>query len=82
MEKKELSNGVIAGIAIGVVFGLILIAVGIFFHRKKYFRRTHGNATLSESVPLGSKTNDTVVRQQPVAADDGIEVVHEVDTSR
>ena len=64
------------------MFGLVFIAVGIFLYRKKYFRRTPGNATLSEPVPLGSKTNDTVVRHDAVAADDGPEVVHEVDTSR
>ena len=64
------------------MFGLILIAVGIFFYRKKHFRRTPGNATIPESVLFGSKTNDTVVRHEAVAADDGHEVVHEVDTSR
>ena len=63
------------------MFGIILIAVVIFFYRK-YFRRTPGNGTFSESVPLGSKANDTVVRDQPVAADDGPEVVYEIDTSR
>ena len=64
------------------MFGLILIAVGIVFYRKKYFRRTPGNPTIPESVPFGSKTNDTVVRYEAVAADDGPEVVYEVDTSR
>lgn len=64
------------------MFGIILIAVIIFFYRKKYFRRTPDNATFSESVPLGSKANDTVVRHEAVAADDGPEVVYEIDTSR
>lgn len=80
-DKKGLSSGAIAGIVVGVVLGLAFLGAGIYYYRKKYRERTQGNATLSESLPLGSKRNDTVVRQQPVPAEDGIEVVHEVSTS-
>lgn len=80
-KNGGLSDAAIGGLVAAIVFGLATIGGGYYWYRKKYRGQAQGNATLSESLPLGNKRNDTVIRQQPVAADEGIEVVHEVSTS-
>jgi hypothetical protein len=80
-DKKGLSNGAIGGIAVGVIFGIVLVGGGIWYYRRTHPGRTQADATLSEALPPGGKRSDTVVNQRTVQAEDGIEVVHEVSTS-